>query len=90
MSHDLDAEIGKDLFRHILREQLRTDVEHFRDVVRGRANATAEGPRPASAPIPGWLVVRLIHTVGLPEERVREMTAGEALAAWAEFRTRSG
>lgn len=38
-------------------------------------------------PIPGWLVTRLIFTVGLSEEDVARMTVEEAQAAWVQFQT---
>jgi hypothetical protein len=85
VSHALGDEIGPDLFAHILRDQLRTTMEHFRDVLAGRA-ADEEG---ASAdrvePVPGWLVTRLLYTVGVPEAEVRQMTADEARARWEAY-----
>jgi hypothetical protein len=41
----------------------------------------------AAEPIPGWLVTRLMFTVGLSEEDVERLTAEEAQAAWIEFQT---
>lgn len=82
VSHSLRDEIGLDLFRHILRDQLRVTEERFWAVVRGGATGVTEAPPPGAATIPGWLVERLILTVGLREEEVRAMTAGEAHAAW--------
>lgn len=88
VSHDLSAEIGRDLFHRIVGDQLETTVRHFWDVVRDRIRPGEEElrPRPTSRPIPGWLVARLVHTVGLPEEEVRAVTAQEAMAAWERFR----
>lgn len=84
VSHALAEEIGPDLFSHILRDQLRTTMEHFRDVLAGRA--TDEGPPTEEPePIPGWLVTRLLYTIGVPEAEVRQMTADEARARWAAY-----
>lgn len=85
VSHALGDEIGRDLLGHIVRDQLRTTMEHFRDVVAGRATDEAEASEPQVEPIPGWLVVRLIYTVGMPETEVRRMSAEEAHARWEAF-----
>lgn len=81
--HGLRDEIGRDLFRHILRDQLRVDEARFWAVVRGTTGPD-EAPAPDAPTIPGWLVERLIRAVGLAEEDVRRMTRDEALAAWEE------
>lgn len=85
VSHALGDEFGPDLFSHILRAQLRTTMEHFRDVLAGRSagEATASADRPE--PIPGWLITRLLYTVGVPEADVRQMTADEARARWEAY-----
>jgi hypothetical protein len=88
VSHELKAEIGDDLFHHIVRDQLETTVERFWDVVHGRSRAVAAPEVPAVRPVPGWLVLRLITTVGIPEDRVLSMTEEEAEAAWTAYRTR--
>ena len=85
--HGLGDEIGRDLFRHILRDQLRIDEARFWAVVRG-TTGPEEVRAPGSPTIPGWLVERLIRTVGLAEEDVRRMTRDEALAAWEVHRAR--
>jgi hypothetical protein len=86
VSHDEDAEIGRDLFHRILRDQLRVTEEQFWVVVHGRASRDAE-PVTAVEPLPGWLVTRLIFTVGLSEEEVARMTGEEARAAWLEYQS---
>jgi hypothetical protein len=86
VSHALRDEIGTDLFRHILRDQLRVDETTFWDVVRRRTAHRDQPTRPA--PVPGWLVLRLLTTVGLPEDQVRSMSVEEALAAWNAFLAR--
>jgi hypothetical protein len=92
VSHALDEEIGSDLLGHIVREQLATTMRRFRDVLAGRSPAAPEsalGERPDSEPVPGWLVLRLIHTVGLAEDEVRCMSNVEARAAWERYRSRA-
>lgn len=82
VSHALRDEIGADLFRHILRDQLRVTEEQFWAVVRRKQLDATTAPVPSEATIPGWLVQRLLFTVGLAEGVVRSMTPDEAHAAW--------
>lgn len=87
VSHAVRDEIGPSLFGHILRDQLGVDEERFWAVVRGHP----EQPAPAEdspRTTPGWLVQRLIFTVGLSEAEVRALTPDEAHAAWVESQTR--
>lgn len=84
VSHALGDEIGPDLLRHIVRDQLQTTMAHFRDVVAGRATKPAEDAR-QSEPVPGWLVRRLTHTAGIPEDEVRRMSSDEARGRWERF-----
>ena len=86
--HDERAEIGADLFHRILRDQLRISEDQFWGVVHGRVSAEAEQTADVE-PIPGWLVTRLIFTVGLPEADVAGMTVEGARAAWLEYQSRS-
>jgi hypothetical protein len=88
VSHGLRDDIGIDLFKHILRDQLQVTEEHFWDVVRGRAAPVVDVPPPPAETVPGWLVQQLLLTVGLPEDAVRAMTRAEAHAAWNDYRTR--
>ena len=88
VSHGLRDEIGTDLFKHILRDQLRVTEPRFWDVVRGAPVEPGKAPPPHVATIPGWLVQRLLLTVGLVEDEVRAMTAEEAHAAWEAYRVR--
>lgn len=85
VSHALGDEIGADLFSHILRDQLRTTTEHFRDVLAGRAPGEESASEDRPEPIPAWLVTRLLYTVGIPEAEVRQMTADEARARWEAY-----
>lgn len=85
--HGLRDDVGADLFRHILRDQLRVTEERFWAVVRG--TAIEEGPTlTETESLPGWLVERLLLTVGLSEADVRSMTADQARAAWDVYRAR--
>lgn len=90
VSHALGDEIGHDLFGHIVRDQLRTSIAHFADVLAGRAADAPVPEQPTAEPIPGWLVNRLIHTVGLPESEVREMSADDARARWEAYTLTEG
>ena len=85
--HSLGDEIGVSLFKHILRDQLRTSEDPFWEVVRGVARAS-EPPPPQAQTIPGWLVQRLLLTVGLGEDEIRAMTPDEAHAAWVAYQAR--
>lgn len=85
VSHSLRDEIGIDLFKHILRDQLQATEDRFWDVVRGGVTQVVAPPRQA-ATIPGWLVQRLILTVGLRDDDVRAMTVDEAHAAWEAYK----
>ncbi|MDQ6795362.1 MAG: cytotoxic translational repressor of toxin-antitoxin stability system [Chloroflexota bacterium] len=87
VSHGVRDEIGIDLFKHILRDQLRVTEDQFWDVVRGGKKESAKAPALQAATIPGWLVQRLILTVGLPEDVVHAMTVDEAYAAWEAYRS---
>ena len=83
-------EIGDSLFAHILRDQLRVSEDEFWDLVRGRGEAQpiAEAQPPARPGVPGWLVDRLLESVGLDEETVLNMSPEQAQAAWEEYRSR--
>jgi hypothetical protein len=87
VSHSLGAEIGVALFKHILRDQLQTSEDRFWAVVRGVA-PLSEPPPPQARTIPGWLVQRLLVTMGLREDEIRAMTADEAQAAWVAYQAR--
>lgn len=85
VSHALGDEIGPDLLSHIVRDQLRTTMDHFRDLLAGRATDEGAPAEEETEPIPGWLVARLLYTVGVPEEEVRQMSHDEARARWERF-----
>ena len=87
VSSDTRTEIGDDLFRHILRDQLRVTEEQLWGMVRGGATIL-DPPHPPAPTVPGWLVERLLFTVGLPESEIRAMTADEARAAWDAYQAR--
>jgi hypothetical protein len=85
--HAFREEIGGDLFRHILRDQLSATEDQFWAFVRGSATG-AEPPRAQAPAVPGWLVERLLLTVGLGEDEIRAMAPDEDRAAWEACRTR--
>lgn len=87
VSHSVRDEIGPFLFAHILRDQLQVDEATFWAVVQGRETSKAPAP-PVAAFVPGWLIQRLILTVGMREEEVRKLGAEEAAAAWEAYRMR--
>lgn len=80
-------EIGDDLFKHILRDQLRVTEDEFWSVVRRHSLDQEEPGKPATVGLPGWLVTCLIEVAGLPEDEVLGMTPEAAEAAWETFIT---
>jgi hypothetical protein len=56
-------------------------------MVRGGATIL-DPPHPPALTVQGWLVERLLFTVGLPESEIRAMTADEARAAWDAYQAR--
>lgn len=81
-------EIGSDLARHILRDQLRvTETQFWKAIDEGNPPVRAdEDAQPPQRPtLPGWLVVALVHKVGLPEQTVAGMSEDAALKAWQEW-----
>ena len=87
VSHGVRDEIGPSLFGHILRDQLRVDEATFWAVVHGRRAPDVAAPV-ASILVPGWLIHRLIVTVGMSEDEVRALSEEDAAAAWEAFQTR--
>ena len=86
VSHSVRDEIGPSLFGHILRDQLHVDETAFWAVVHGRT--APDMAAPAATPlVPGWLVQRLIVTVGMSEDDVRALSAEDAAATWEAFQT---
>ena len=85
VSHSIRDEIGPSLFWHILRDQLHVGETTFWAVVHGRTapDVAAATTTPST---PGWLVQRLIVTVGMSEDDVRALSAEDAAAAWEAFR----
>jgi hypothetical protein len=88
VSHDEHAEIGEDFFHRIVRDQLRVTEERFWQVVHGRSGFETPVSEPTTEPIPGWLVTRLLFTVGLSEAHVAGLTRDQAQAAWLAYQTR--
>jgi hypothetical protein len=87
-------EIGEDLFRRILREQLRVTEQEFWAVVRNQkarpavpAVSTTMGT-PDVPGIPGWLVICLVEVTDMAEDDVLSLTPEEAQAAWDSYQSR--
>lgn len=80
-------EIGGDLLRHVLREQLRVTEEQFWETLRtGEPPVRPEDVKPpARAGIPLWLVRRLREQVGLPETEIADLDEHAARAVWDEW-----
>jgi hypothetical protein len=87
VSHGVRDEIGPSLFGHILRDQLRVDEATFWAVVHGQTAPQAP-VEPAPMPVPGWLIQRLIVTVGMSEDELRALSHEDAAAAWEAYQTR--
>ncbi|MFD3688002.1 type II toxin-antitoxin system RelE/ParE family toxin [Nocardiopsis sp. NPDC058631] len=64
--------------------RLATVLEHLS---RGAGPVTPEPP-PRRDPVPDWLADRLIHTVGMPPEKVAALDLEQAVDLWADFRIR--
>ena len=88
-------EIGEDLFRRILRDQLRVTEQEFwavvrdqktREAARGAGSTAVTGPEVPG--IPGWLVTCLTAVAGMAEDDVLSLTPEEAQAAWDAYRPR--
>lgn len=84
------GQISADLFKHILRDQLQVTEPEFWAAVdrrmppkRGTVPAPPEGHR-----LPARLVDPL-HRLGIPDERLREMSVEQAEALLREERRRS-
>lgn len=86
VSHATRDEIGRALFTHILHDQLEVTEERFWAVFAGAATVEDEPAAPSTPTLPGWLVLRLVTTVGLSESEVAAMTPVEAQAAWDAYR----
>lgn len=85
-----DEAIGKDMFKAILRVQLRVSADEFWDcVARGepveRPGSPPELPQTA---IPLWLARRLHAEMGLLETEIAGMTEEHAQHLLDEFRSR--
>lgn len=88
VSHALGDEIGIDLFKHILRDQLKVDEARFWAVVRRQTEQAQDALPPETSTVPGWLVQRLMFTAGIPEAEVRRLTPDQAVERWEAFISR--
>jgi hypothetical protein len=88
VSHALGDEIGIDLFKHILRDQLKVDEARFWAVVRRQIEQAQDASPPETSTVPGWLVQRLTFTAGIPEADARRLTPDQAIERWEAFISR--
>jgi hypothetical protein len=90
-SHSND-EIGRDLWRHIWREQLALESEEqFWEVLEtGKAvdRIREEEAAPSGPSLPAWLVDKLIRQAGVPPEELAQMSEEEARERLNEFYSR--
>jgi hypothetical protein len=82
--------IGPDLFRAILRVQLRVSEADFWKAVRsGEPVARPSAPLPtAAAGVPAWLAERLRREVGLNDSAIGRLSEDEARRKLEEHRSR--
>jgi hypothetical protein len=87
-----DDEIGRDLWRHIWREQLALESEdQFREALEtGKPvdRIQPEETAPSGPSLPAWLVDNLIRQAGVPPEEVSQMSEEEARERLNEFYAR--
>ena len=95
VSNHAREEIGADLFKRILRDQLRVTEQEFWAVVRNQRTRSAAGSAastavvgPAVPGIPGWFVTCLTEVAGMAEDDVLTLTPEEARVAWDTYRSR--
>jgi predicted RNA binding protein YcfA (HicA-like mRNA interferase family) len=88
VSRHPNDEIGPDLFKRILREQLQVDEATFWRVIRGTEVPAANAAPPSLPGKPGWLVLLLIAKVGLSQDEIERMSTDEAEQAWEEYQVR--
>lgn len=81
--------IGPDLFRQILRVQLRvSEAEFWEAVRRGKPVDRPSGPAPAMPALPLWLVERLQIEVGLSAIAISRLSEAEARRKLEKHRSR--
>lgn len=71
--------IGRDLFRQILRMQLRvSEVDFWRALRSGSPAARPSTPLPSRIGLPTWLTERLRREVALSDSVIARLSEGEA------------
>lgn len=81
VSHPPDrTDYGRNLWSHILRDQLHITEADFWACVRDGVLPNRGAPPPVAESLPAELVYLLITRVGLTEEEVRELSKDEAVA----------
>ncbi len=84
------AAIGPDLFRQILRVQLRvSEVDFWKAIRTGEPVARPSAPLPlAPAGLPAWLADRLRSELGLSDAQMARLSENEARRKLQEHRSR--
>ena len=84
-----NEEIGRDLWRHIWRDQLALESEdQFWEALESGKAADRTRPEetaPSGPTLPAWLVDNLIRQAGVPLEQIAQMTVEEARERLNEF-----
>ena len=88
LGKDSDS-IGPDLFRQILRVQLRVSEADFWHAVRSGKPATRpSAPLPSRIGLPAWLAERLRREVGLSDSAIGRLSEDEARRRLEKHRSR--
>lgn len=89
LGKDTDS-IGPDLFRQILRVQLRvSEADFWRTITSGEpVTRPSSPPAPGPAGLPAWLAERLRRELGLSDSAIGRISENEAKRRLAEHRSR--
>jgi hypothetical protein len=79
------ATYGAVLWSHILRDQLEVTSDEFWNCVDNKAPPGRGAPPQPTAALPAQIVYQLIHTVGVPEATIAQMSREEALARLNDY-----
>lgn len=91
ISHPVDrSSYGRNLWKHVLRDQLDVDESGFWACVRDGVVPDRGTPAPADSALPADLVALLVSRVGLPEREVAAMSRDAAIARLQQYWTEGG
>ncbi len=86
VSHPPDrTAYGRQLWRHILRDQLQVTEREFWACVRGGVTPTRAIPTQSTEALPADLVRLLVSRVGLTEDQVALMTEAQAIERLEQY-----